>query len=104
MSQSVRIVFSHSRKPRPVSDLFKELSDFIEQNPVECLDPTVLVGKHVSHKFELEDTRETRWYCGKVISYDPATKTHEIAYESEDEHCHFDVMLDLLTGDMTILG
>ena len=107
LGQSTHIVFSHLRRQRPVNEVIEELSEFIEQNPDgfrEFLqDPASLVGKHISHKFEVEDTREVKWYSGRVISYNPATKTHEISYEDEDEHCHFDVMLELLNGDFKVV-
>ena len=107
LGQKIHIVFSHLRKQRPVSEILEELSEFIEQNPVGfsefVQEPTSLVGKLISHKFKIEDTGEVKWYSGTVISYNPATKMHEISYEGEDEHCHFDVILDLLIGDLKVL-
>ena len=100
----VEIVFSHLRRQQPVSEEIPELSYFIQHNPAGFSeDPTSLVGKRISHKFVMEDTREVKWFNGKVISYDPATKTHEIAYEDEDDHCNFDVMLDLYNNDLSVL-
>ena len=60
----------------------KELSKYIDQNSSECSecsehiqDPSGLVGKHISLKFETEDTREIQWYHGTVVAYDTASKT-----------------------------
>ena len=107
LGQNIRIVFSHSRKQRPISEVVKELSKYIDQNSSECSelteDPNSLVGKRISHKFETDDTREIVWYHGSVIGYDMATKTHEIVYEGEEEHCYFDITLDLLKGDLKVL-
>ena len=51
LGQNIHIVFSHSRKQRPLSDVIKELSDFIDQHAPECSnyieEPTGLVGKHI---------------------------------------------------------
>lgn len=106
LGQNVRIVFSHLRKQRPVNEVLEELSEIIVKNPVGFTefvqDPASLVGRHISHKFKTADTREVTWYSGTVISYNPATKTHEISYEGEDEHCHFDILLDLLTRDLKV--
>ena len=107
LGQNIRIVFSHLRRQRPVNEVIEELSEFIEQNTHEfsefLQDPTSPVGKHISHKFEVEVTREVKWYSGRVISYDPATKTHKISYEDEDEHCHFDVIIELLNKDFKVV-
>ena len=106
LGQNIRIVFTHSRWQQPVTELLKELSAFIEHNSMEhtklLQDPSTLIEKTVSHKFRMEDTSEEKWYNDKVIGYDPVTKTHEIHYEGEDEPCHFDIILDLLCGDLKV--
>ena len=38
-----------------------------------------------------------KWYSGTVIGYNAATKMHEISYEGEDEHCHFDEHCHLMS-------
>ena len=66
--------------------------------------PGSLVGRDVSHKFKVDETGEIRWYHGTVIGYDLATKLHQIEYEDEEEHCYFDLTLDLLNGDLKVLN
>ena len=57
LGQNIHITFSHLRKQRPTSEILKELSQYIDEHPTECSeliqDPSVLVGKHISHKFEI---------------------------------------------------
>ena len=49
----------------------KELSEYIDQNSSECTelirDPGALVGKHINHKFEIDDTNEIKFYNGTVV-------------------------------------
>ena len=42
------------------------------------------------------------WYDGVVIDYDAYEKKHDILYDGEEESCKFDLILDLLTGDLQI--
>ena len=58
--------------------------------------PFLLVGKSISHKFELEETCEEKWY--RLV-----TKLYEIAYDEEDESCHFDLTQDLIMGNLQIM-
>lgn len=105
LNQDIHIVFSHSRKQRPVSDILKELSDFIDKNsPFSAIlrSPETLVGQKISHKFEIAEG-ETKWYDGIIVNYDANTKTHEIAYDYEDEPCHFDISIDVANGDLLVL-
>ena len=67
-----------------------------------ALDPTTLVGKSIKHKFELEGG-EFEWFGGFVIAYDEKTNLHEVVYEGEQEHCHFNLLEDLLTEDLRVV-
>ena len=90
-----------------MNDLVKELSTFIDQSSSECSsyieDPISMVGKHIQHRFEIDNTSEVQWYHGTVIDYNDATKLHEIEYEGEEEHCSFNLRIDLLNGDIRVL-
>ena len=66
-------------------------------------DPSTLVGKHIRHKFVVTETNCEEWYHGVVIDYDACEKKHDIQYDGEEESCKFDLILDLLTGDLQIL-
>ena len=107
LGQNIRITFSHLRKQRPISEIVKELSQYINQNSLECSDliqdPGALVGRRISHKFILANTKDVKWYNGTILAYDRTTKTHEILYEGEEEHSYFNLTLDLLTGDLKVL-
>lgn len=59
------------------------------------------MGKCIQHRFETDQS--TQWFNGTVISYDPDSKLHEVEYESEEEHCNFDLILDLLNGDLKVV-
>ena len=54
------------------------------------------MGKEVHHKFRISPDGETKWYDGTILSYDSSSKTHEILYDQEDDHCSFDIILDYL--------
>ena len=64
-------------------------------------DPSSLVGKEILHKFQT-DSGEESWFSGIVISYNPEENTHEILYDGESEHCHFDLTQDIIDGDLKI--
>ena len=111
LRQDIRIVFSHSRKQRPLNDIVKELSAFIDQNSSDCSgyidDPFSMIGKKIQHRFEIDtySAGEVKiiWYHGTIIDYDATTKSYEIEYEGEEEHCYFDLTIDLLNGDIKVL-
>ena len=60
-----------------------------------------LVGKQVLHKF-MDESGNEEWYSGYVVAYNSAKQLHEIAYENEDDHCHFNLMEDLKAGDLKL--
>jgi hypothetical protein len=77
LKQKIQITFSHSRKQRPINEVIEELSEYITANSIPSAyisNPFLLVGKAISHKFELEETREEEWYSGVVVGYDVGTK------------------------------
>ena len=100
----------HAIGPKELNDIVKELSDFIDESKCSeyIQDPYTLIGRSIRHRFETGacDTctsqMETKWYNGTVLSYDASSKTHEIAYEGEEEHCNYDLTLDLLSGDLQL--
>jgi len=100
LMQDIKIPFSHSKNKRPVKQLVKELADYIIS--LSHIDPNTLVGKQVKHKFKDEFTSEEQWYIGNVISYNTVSKLHEISYNGEDKHCHFDLIQDLIAGDLIV--
>ena len=61
-----------------------------------------MVGKQVKHKFKDEDACEEQWYNGTIINYNPYTKLHEVSYHGEEEHCFFNSIQNLITGDLII--
>ena len=104
LHQRIPITFTQSRRQHPLNEIIKALSDFLTQNPTDVPDPNSIVGQRICHKFELEETQEEHWYYGSVIGYDPLTKLHEVSYDDEEEHCHFDLTQDLILGDLKFLG
>ena len=64
-------------------------------------DPSSLLGKEILYKFQT-DSGEESWFSGIVISYNPEENTHEILYDGESEHCHFDLTQDIVDGDLKI--
>ena len=98
LGQNIHIVFSHSRKQRPLSEVTKEVSDFIDAHTPKCSsyikEPIGLVGKQIQHRFEIDDAGSVKWYCGKMIAFDASTNSHEVQYEGEEEHCYCDLTVD----------
>ena len=85
--------------------IVKEFSEFIAALPTcegNCEGVQDLVGKRITHKFEAEDSSE-RWYNGTIVGFNPASKLYEISYDSEEEHCYFDLEQDFMMGDTIIL-
>ena len=98
--QDIKIPFNHSKNKRPAKQVVKELADYIIS--LSHIDPNTLVGKQVKDKFKDESTSEEQWYIGNVISYNTVSKLHEISYNGEDKHCHFDLIQDLISGDLIV--
>ena len=107
LKQNIRIPLSHARKQRAVSEISRDLEHFIDNNPLEHMDyfqdPSTLVGKEIRHKFIVADTNTFEWYHGTIVDYDALEKKHEIRYDYEEESCKFDLILDLLNGDLEVL-
>jgi hypothetical protein len=109
LKRKITIPFTHSRSKRPVDVIVQELAAYIDTSELPSIvtsiarEPTSLIGKHVEHKFEHEDTREAEWYSGCIVGYDPSTNLFEIVYDGEEDTCNFDIILDLILGDLVII-
>lgn len=109
LKQKIQITFSHSRRQRPICEIINELTDFIDANSIPpeysviLSDPYLLVGRSISHKFEMEETREEKWFSGIIEEYNAATKLHKIIYDDEDEPCYFALTQDLIMENLKIL-
>lgn len=87
LEQDICIIFTRSRKQRPLDEIIKDLSDFISTHSSSNLDiihnPASLIGKSISHKFEIEESHDEQWYDGVIIDYNDETKLFEIVYEGK---------------------
>ena len=92
--------FIHSHSQSDASNPFSPVGDSSSSLFLSS-DPFSLVGKTIQHRFCLE-SGEHKWFCGAVISYNPVAKTHEIAYEDEEEHQHYDLTDDIEGGDIQV--
>ncbi len=104
LNQNIRIVLSHARRQRPLRDVIEELCIFISQNTpfFDILqNPKGIVGSQIKHRFVIDS--ETKWFTGKIIRYDASTKIHEVAYNQEEEHCYFNLSIDIANGDLEII-
>ena len=81
-----------------MATIASELMEFMASSELcskHCdVDPATLVGKSIEHKFKL-DSSEFEWFRGFVLDYDTKTSLHEVVYEGEEEHCHFNLLEDL---------
>ena len=98
--QNISIPFTQCKTKRPIKHIIKDLENFILLQ--EQTDPFTLVGRQIKHKFKNSDTCEEEWYAGNVISYNEATKLHKVTYSGEAEPCQFDLIEDLVNGDLII--
>ena len=108
LNQKIKIPLSQRGKQRPLTVIIKELIDFIAANPhsdkeTVLGDPSFLVGQEILHRFEDESGKES-WFSGIVIRYNAENNTHEVVYDGESEHCHFDLTRDIIDGDLKIVG
>ena len=76
LKEDIKIFFSRLGKQRPLDDILQELGRFIDCSSTShgFPDGFSLVGKRINHKFELEGSREDKWYSGTVVEYDPVEK------------------------------
>ena len=58
------------------------------------------MGSRVRHLFVIDG--QTKWYSGTVISYCASEKTHELAYDGEEDHSFFDLSIDIAIGDIQL--
>ena len=81
------------------------MESFIDNNPLEhseyFQDPSTLVGKCIRHTFLDMDTNSFKWYNGTIVKYE---KMHEVKYENEIDQYKFDLILDILSGDLEVLA
>ena len=107
--ESVNIPFTTKGKQRPLVDIIKQFSAYLQceesrlssgTHDTDSYTPESLVGRRVLHRFEVE--KEEKWFPGLIISYSPRSCLHEISYEGEEEHCYFNLIEDLLKGDLVV--
>ena len=41
---------------------------------------------------------------GTIVNYNTSRKTHELVYDGEEEHCFFNLSIDIVNGDLEIVG
>jgi hypothetical protein len=103
LKQNIHIPLSQCGKQRLVCDIQEDLEGYIVKNPLPIVQPNALVGKHIKHRFEIEDSVECDyWYSGMIVDYDPNTHLHEIKYDGEEEHCFFAITIDIIMGDLIV--
>ena len=112
LKQNINIPFSKARKQRTVPEIINDLKKFIAEHPQQnqssathdhmYTDPFSLVGKEINHRFMLESGEE-EWFRGFVLSYNTNTKMHELIYDGETDHQHFDLSEDIANGDVMVL-
>lgn len=109
LNQKCNIKFSQNCKQRPLTELTKEVRDLILKDSgdytaesIKINNPMSLVGRQILHRFTVNEGQEDEWYNGYVIAYNSAKQLHEVAYDNEVDHCHFNLMEDLEAGDLKV--
>ena len=90
--------------------IINDLKKFISENPAHDPSPPtpiptdsfLLVRKEIQHRFVVESGEE-QWFCGFVLSYNTNTKMHELIYDGETDHQHFDLSEEIRNGDVKLL-
>ena len=109
LQENINIPFTTKGKQRPLSDIVKEFSAHLQCDGhgtcsvvanTRSYTSESLVGRSVLHKFEVDN--EGKWFSGFIVSYNPRTHLHEIAYDEEQEHCFFNLLEDLSKGDLIV--
>lgn len=107
LQESINIPFTTKGKQRPLSDIIREFSAHLQCEGASSVVHSTnsytsesLVGRRVLHRFEVEN--EERWFSGFIVSYNPGTRLHEIAYDGEEQHCFFNLLEDLSNGDLIV--
>ena len=102
-------MFTNNRKQRLITDIAKELCDFINKSTLLTesakfiKDPMSLVGKQIKQKFKDEDSDDLQWYYGTILDHSDEKKTYCIVYKGEDNQYHYDLILDLLIRSLAVL-
>ena len=98
LMQKTSIVFTSNGRKRSLSVLIEEVKKLIADSNINC-DPNSLVGKTIMHKF-LVDNEKEEWFSGFVLDYDG--ETHHIKYEDSSEIFNFNLIEDLMNGDLRV--
>ena len=110
--ESINIPFTTKGKQRPLSYIIRELSTHLQclgdrdgtesvaSRTTHSYTSEALVGRTIMHKFEVD--KAEKWFSGVIISYNPNTHLHEIAYDGEEQHCFFNLQEDLAMDDLII--
>ena len=108
LQQNISIPFTTKGKQRPLPVIIGEFSEYLLCDEIDngssSYTSESLVGHRVLHKFEVDtcSKEKIKWFSGVIVSYNPVTSLHEIAYDEEEEHCFFNLLEDLLQGDLIV--
>lgn len=116
--KGVNLSMSAKGKPRPVSELLKDLATIISTKPVRVRrkdvaqahqqlftifkKPSLLKGVHIKHRFE--EDGELKWYDGIFTRINK--KEAMVSYDGSKEEYHFsleEIKEDFFSGDLVIL-
>ncbi len=110
LDQKTGITFTNHGKQKSLDVLISEVRKLIHKysssastNAVEIpadSSPYALVGHRIAHRFLSCD--EEKWYEGFVLTYNPQTQLHTVVYDGESENCYFNLMDDVLLGDLKL--
>ena len=86
-----------------MSEILNDLISYLDSNPLDIPDPITLVGKRMQHKFLDPQNNTFQWYNGTIINYDPVEKKHVVEYDDEPDQHNYDLILDILSGDLVVV-
>ena len=105
--ETIKLNFTKAGKKIPLAELVNQYKCLIEKNPIsdkaDYTGPKDLVGKDIWHRFFDCDSKDYSWFRGFVLAYDEESDKSEIAYEDEEEHCFFNLLVDYSVGDLKII-
>ena len=105
--ETIKLNFTKAGKKIPLAELVDQYKCLIEKNPIsdkaDYTGPKDLVGKDIWYRFFDCDSKDYSWFRGFVLAYDEESDKFEIAYEDEEEHCFFNLLVDYSVGDLKII-
>ena len=90
---------------RPVGHIPQPPEGHVPSTHTFLIQPQLLVGQRIQHRFEEQGSEELAWYDGLVLRMlDATSKEYEVIYDDEEDVCCFQLLDDLVAGDLIVIS